>query len=160
MECPCILCLAVSETEAVFDMIYGALDGCADLINRLPFLCPADCSGIKTEILLRIKIDHAPAAGSRARIIAVADTAVFPVFAFLPAHFGTDELECFQAAAEMGSVTFRSHCHGRIAGTTGYSLLVDRVISACLRSPAVQRDIGTFKDPDGAISSNRPLSGQ
>ena len=33
MECPGILCLAVSETEAVFDVIYGALDGCADLIG-------------------------------------------------------------------------------------------------------------------------------
>jgi len=28
-----ILCLAVSETETVFDMIDGALDGCADLIG-------------------------------------------------------------------------------------------------------------------------------
>ena len=29
----CILCLAVSETETVFDVIDGALDGCADLIG-------------------------------------------------------------------------------------------------------------------------------
>ena len=29
----CILCLAVSETETVFDVIDGALNGCADLIG-------------------------------------------------------------------------------------------------------------------------------
>ena len=28
-----ILCLAVSETETVFDVINGALNGCADLIG-------------------------------------------------------------------------------------------------------------------------------
>ena len=29
----CILCLAVAKTETVFDVIDGALDGCADLIG-------------------------------------------------------------------------------------------------------------------------------
>ena len=33
MECFSILCLAISEAEAVFDVIDGALDGCADLIG-------------------------------------------------------------------------------------------------------------------------------
>ena len=98
MECLSVLRLAISETEAVFDVIYGTLDGCADLLGGLPFLCSADRSGIKAEILLRIKVDHAPTAGSGARIITVTNTAVFPIFAFVPAHFGTDELEGFQTA--------------------------------------------------------------
>ena len=110
-----------------------------------------DCSGIKAEIFLKIKIDHAPVAGSCARIIAVAGTAVFLVFAFLPAPFGTDVLERFQSAVEMGRVTFRSHCQDWITWTTGYIFLVDCVISVCLRSLAVKRDKRSFKDPCGAI---------
>ena len=99
-----ILSLAVSETETVFDVVDGALDGCADLIGGLPFLCSADRSGVEAEVLLRIEVDHTSAFGIRAWIVAVADTVLFPVPAFLPAHFGTDELECFQAAAQMRGV--------------------------------------------------------
>ena len=33
MKCLGVLCLAISEAETVFDMIDGALDGCADFIG-------------------------------------------------------------------------------------------------------------------------------
>jgi len=138
MECFSILCLAVSDTEAVFDVIYGALDGCADLIGGLPFLCSADRSGIKAEVFLRIKVDHASTAGSGARITAMTDAAVFSIFTFVPTHFGAYELEGLQTAAQMRSASFRLHGKGQIMGTAGYPFFIDRVSSRqtrrCIRS--------------------------
>ena len=126
MEGPCILRPAISETETVFDVIDGALDGCADLIGGLPFLCPADRSGIKAEVLFWIQIDHSPASGRCTWILAVTDTAVLSVFTFVPAHFRADELEGLQPAAEMGCISFRLHGKGRVMGIAGYSCLKTR----------------------------------
>ena len=33
MKCSCILCLVIFEKETVFDVVDGALDGCADLVS-------------------------------------------------------------------------------------------------------------------------------
>lgn len=38
MEFLGILCLAVSKTEAVFEVIDGVLDGCANLVGKLPYV--------------------------------------------------------------------------------------------------------------------------
>ena len=133
MECFCILCPAVSETEAVFDVV----DRCANLIGGLPFLCPEDRSGLKSEVLFGIQIDHSPAAGRCTRIIVVTDTAVFPIFTFVPAHFGIDELEGLQAAAEMGCISFRLHGQGRVMGTAGDPFRIDHVIGAFICRPFI-----------------------
>ena len=74
MKSLCILCLTVSETETVFDVIDGALDRCADFIGCLPFLCSPDCSGTAAEIFFRVQVDHSTTCGTRARILTVADT--------------------------------------------------------------------------------------
>ena len=153
MEGSCILRPAISEAETVFDVIDGALDGCADLIGGLPFLCPADRSGIKAEVLFRIQIDHSPASGRCTWILAVTDTAVLSVFTFVPAHFRADELEGLQPAAEMGCISFRLHGKGRVMGTAGYSFLIDRVIGAFICSTYIHRDKCPFEDPGGAVLS-------
>ena len=150
-ECLGILCLAVSEPEAVFEVIDGALDGYANHEGRLPFLCSTDRYRIMAEILFRIKVDHVPVAGSGTRIVAMTNTVVFSMFAFVIAHFWTDELEGFQAAALMGGVSFLPHGEGWIMGTEGYAFLIDCVIRVCLHCVAVHRDKSLGKDPCGAI---------
>ena len=80
----CILCLAISKTKTVFDVVDGAFDRCADLIGRLPFFCSPDHSGTAAEIFLRIKINHASAFRIRAGIFTMADAVVMTIFAFTP----------------------------------------------------------------------------
>ena len=58
MKSFCILCLAISEAEAVLEVINGALDGCAEFIGGFPFGSIPNHTWIKTKILLRININH------------------------------------------------------------------------------------------------------
>ena len=101
MKCPGILCLAISKTETVFDVIDGALDRCADLVGSVPFFRSTDNSGVEAEILFWVDVDHTSAVGSCAGISAVAATMMLSIVALVPAHFGTDELIGFQATAQV-----------------------------------------------------------
>ena len=83
--------LAPCQAETVLEMIDGTFYGSPDLIGGIPFFRSADCSGISPKILFRIDVYHPAGLGIRAWIFTLADTVMFPVLPFIPAHFGTDK---------------------------------------------------------------------
>ena len=156
MKCFRILCLAASETETVFDVVNGALNGCADFISGFPLLCSSDYSGTKTKVLFRIDVNHASATGFCARIVAMTNAAIFPVLTFVPAHFGTDKLVGFNACMELISITFGLHWEGRIIWTAGNAIRVDSVFGIGKSGTVVQRKILGL--PSAVFPKESPVS--
>lgn len=48
-------------SETILDVIDVSFNNSPDFIGVIPFLGSADCSGIRTKILFRIDVNHAPA---------------------------------------------------------------------------------------------------
>ena len=145
MKCFCILRLAVSETEAVFEMIDGALDGCADFICRIPIISAAYGTGIETQILLWINVNHSAAAGIGTGILTVADTPSFTIFTFVPAHFGTYKFKGLQTTAKMRSVPLRFHGKGWIMRTAWDPVFIKGIVRIDNLGACSERDVSFFE---------------
>ena len=88
-----ILGFTPGNTKTVFEMADGFLNISSDFVGGVPFIRTTDCTGIGTQVFLRIKIKHPAAGRFRTRIIAMADTPASTSFLIIsPFHFGAYEL--------------------------------------------------------------------
>ena len=55
-----ILSTTPCQTEVILDVVDISFDNCPDLISGVPFVGSTDCSGIGTEILFGVDINHTP----------------------------------------------------------------------------------------------------
>ena len=120
-----ILGFTPGNTKTVFEMVDGFLNISSDFVGGVPFIRTTDCTGIGTQVFLRIKIKHPAAGRFRTRIIAMADTPAFTSFLIIyPFHFGAYELHGRESAAQMGFTPFPFHRQGRIFGTAGNAIFI------------------------------------
>ena len=120
-----ILGFTPGNTKTVFEMADGFLNISSDFVGGVPFIRTTDCTGIGTQVFLRIKIKHPAAGRFRTRIIAMADTPAFTSFLIIsPFHFGAYELHGRESAAQMGFAPFPFHRQGRIFGTAGNAIFI------------------------------------
>ena len=120
-----ILGFTPGNTKTVFEMVDGFLNISSDFVGGVPFIRTTDCTGIGTQVFLRIKIKHPAAGRFRTRIIAMADTPAFTSFLIIyPFHFGAYELHGRESAAQMGFAPFPFHRQGRIFGTAGNAIFI------------------------------------
>lgn len=129
MKCLCLLGLAASKSKAVFKVIYGTLDCCADFVCGIPFYSTTKCTRISAKIFFGINVYHTPAFGIRAGIIT--STCTMGTFRFriiVPKHFGTDELISGNTTAEFGD-TFVFHWECFVVWTTWDAIVNDFVIN-------------------------------
>ena len=95
-----ILGFTPGNTKTVFEMVDGFLNISSDFVGGVPFIRTTDCTGIGTQVFLRIKIKHPAAGRFRTGIIAMADTLAFTSFLIVyPFHFGAYELHGRESAA-------------------------------------------------------------
>lgn len=120
-----ILGFTPGNTKTVFEMIDGFLNISSDFVGGVPFIRTTDCTGVGTQVFLRIKIKHPAAGRFRTRIIAMADTLAFTGFLIIyPFHFGAYKLHGRESAAQMGFTPFPLHRQGRIFGTAGNAIFI------------------------------------
>ena len=120
-----ILGFTPGNTKTVFEMADGFLNISSDFVGGVPFIRTTDCTGIGTQVFLRIKIKHPAAGRFRTGIIAIADTPAFTSFLIIyPFHFGAYELHGRESAAQMGFTPFPLHRQGRIFGTAGNAIFI------------------------------------
>ena len=88
------------KTEIIFDVVDISFDNSPYFIGVIPFFGSADRSGISTQILFWIDINHTTASGSGARIFAAALSMRFlGGFIVSSYHFGADKLESGNTAS-------------------------------------------------------------
>ena len=115
-----ILGFTPGNTKTVFEMADGFLNISSDFVGGVPFIRTTDCTGIGTQVFLRIKIKHPAAGRFRTRIIGMANTLTFTRFLMVyPCHFGAYKLHSRESAAQMQSASFPFHRQGRIFWTAG-----------------------------------------
>ena len=130
MECFFILCPAAGNTETVLKVVDGFFNIYTYFVSVVPFFCPADCSGVSTEILFRINVYHSSTGRSRTRVITVADTFGFlSCFVVFPFHFWADKFHGWKPAAQMGVTAFPFHKQGRIMGTAGNAFPINNIVN-------------------------------
>ena len=94
-----ILSSSTGNTETVFEMVDRFLDIDSDFVGFIPFFRTAFNTRIRTEIFLRIDVDHPSAGRSRAGVVTVADTAFgFICRIVFPFHFGAYKLHGWDLA--------------------------------------------------------------
>ena len=123
-----ILGFTPGNTKTVFEMIDGFLNISPDFVGGVPFIRTTDCTGVGTQVFLRIKIKHPAAGRLRTRIIAMADTLTFTSFLIIyPSHFGAYELHGRESAAQMGFTPFPLHWKCGIMRTARNPIFVEGV---------------------------------
>ena len=60
MQCLLILGSSSCKTEIIFDVVDISFDNSPDFIGVIPFFGSANRSGISTQILFRVDVDHSP----------------------------------------------------------------------------------------------------
>lgn len=134
------------NTKAVLQMVNGFFNIDPDFVCGIPFLCPADCSRVSTEVLFRININHSSTGRGCAWVAAEADTARFLGCAVShPFHFGADEFHGWEPAAQMGPASLAFHWHGRNVWTAGDSFCIYGVINSFQFELIFQRNVRLFK---------------
>ena len=100
MERLFILRFAPCKTETVLKVVNGFFHVHADFVGGIPFLRAEDCSGIRTEVLFRIDIDHSSAGRSSTGIVTMANAFVFFSGAVpFPFHLRADKFHSREPAA-------------------------------------------------------------
>ena len=74
MKCLLILCFSPGNTKTVLKVVNGFFHIHTDLIGGIPLLCTTDSSGISTEVLLWIDVDHSSAGRRSAWMVTMAYT--------------------------------------------------------------------------------------
>ena len=60
MQCLLILGSSSCKTEIIFDVVDISFDNSPDFIGIIPFFGSTNRSGISTQILFRVDVDHSP----------------------------------------------------------------------------------------------------
>ena len=88
------------NTKTVLEVVDGFFNGHSDFIGGIPFIRTTDCTGIGTQIFLRINIEHSAAGRFCTGIFTMTDTFAFTGFLIIyPFHFGTHKLHGREPAA-------------------------------------------------------------
>ncbi len=146
MERLLILCPAAGHTEAVLEVVDGFLHIDTDFIGVFPFLCAAGSAGIGPQVLFGVDVDHAPAGGLSAGVLAMADTFGFFGFGIVfPLHLRTDELHGGEPAAQVGLATLALHRERGVVWTAGDAVLIERAVGIFQGEPAVEWDESLFE---------------
>ena len=132
-----ILSFASGKSEAVFEMVDGALHSSSGFISIIPFGSPTQGAGICPQVFFRIDVNHSPARGGSTGVFALADTVVLSSRSVLfPPDFGTGEFITNNATPEFTGA-FMFHRKGSIGWATGDAVLVYRIIHIFKSCPGI-----------------------
>ena len=88
------------DTKAVLEVVNGLFNGHSDPVGGIPFIRSPDCTGVGTQVFLRINIKHPAAGGFCTRVFTMTDPFAFTGFLIIyPFHFGTYKLHGREPAA-------------------------------------------------------------